>query len=51
MPHDNGINALHQGLNEGAGGRSFDVLVLASDAAAYEKISRSLKESPARAWN
>ncbi len=51
MPHDNGISALYQGLNEGAGGRSFDVLLLASDAAAYEQISRSLKESPARAWN
>ena len=51
MPHDNGVSALYQGLNEGAGGRSFDVLLLASDAAAYEQISRSLKESPARAWN
>jgi len=51
MPHDNGISALYQGLNEGTGGRSFDVLLLASDAAAYEQISRSLKEPPARAWN
>jgi len=51
MPHDNGISALYQGLNEGVGGRSFDVLLLASDAAAYEQISRSLKEPPARAWN
>jgi len=51
MPHDNGISALYQGLNEGVGGRSFDVLLLASDAAAYEQISRSLKEPPAGAWN
>ncbi len=51
MPHDAGVSALYQGLNEGAGGRSFDVLLLASDAAAYEQISRSLKEPSARAQN
>ena len=51
MPHDNGISALYQGLDEGAGGRNFNVLLLASDATAYEQISRSLKELPARAWN
>lgn len=44
MPREGGLTALHQGLNEGADGRSFDVLVLASDAVAYEKISRSLNE-------
>ena len=49
MPHDTGVSALHQGLNEGAGGRSFDVLLLASDAAAYEHISRSLQETSAKA--
>jgi len=49
MPLDSGVNALYQGLDEGAGGRSFDVFLLASDAAAYEQISRSLKEPPAKA--
>ena len=49
MPHDTGVNALYQGLNEGAGGRSFDVLLLASDAAAYEQISRSMKEPATKA--
>jgi len=44
MPQDGGVTALHQGLNEGADGRSFDVLLFASDAVAYEKISRSLNE-------
>jgi hypothetical protein len=44
VPQDGGLHALHEGLNEGAGGRSLDVLVLASDAAAYEHISRSLNE-------
>ncbi len=44
MPQDGGVTALHQGLNEGAGGRGFDVLLIASDAGAYESISRSLAE-------
>ena len=44
MPQDGVVAALHQGLNEGAGGRSFDVLLLASDAVAYEKITRSMNE-------
>jgi hypothetical protein len=51
MPHDAGVKALYQGLNEGAGGRSLDVLLMASDASAYEHISRSLKETPARIEN
>lgn len=51
MPHDTGVAALYQGLNEGAGGRSFDVLLLASDAAAYEHISRSLSETLAKGSN
>ena len=51
MLHDNGMSALYQGLNEVAGGSSLDVVVLASDAATYEQISRSLKEPPARDWN
>jgi hypothetical protein len=49
MSHDTGVSALYQGLNEGAGGHSFDVLLMASDAAAYEHMSRSLKEPPAKA--
>lgn len=44
MPQDEGVNALHQGLNEGAGGRSFDVQLLASDAVACEMLSRSLNQ-------
>jgi hypothetical protein len=44
MSQEGGVAALQQGLNEGAGGRSFDVLLLAPDAVVYEKISRSLKE-------
>jgi hypothetical protein len=44
MPQEGGLTALHQGLNEGAGGHSFDVLLIASDAVAYENISRSLNE-------
>jgi len=40
MPHDNGVPALRKGLNEGAGGRAFEVFLLASDAVAYENISR-----------
>jgi hypothetical protein len=31
-------------LNEGAGGRGFDVLLIASDAVAYEKLSRAINE-------
>jgi hypothetical protein len=44
IPQDDGANALHQGLNEGAGGRSFDVQLIASDAVACEKLSRSLNQ-------
>lgn len=40
MTHDNGVPALRRGLSEGAGGRAFDVFLLASDAVAYENISR-----------
>src|SRR3990172_4890157 len=42
MPRDDGVAAMQQGLSEGAGGRSFDVQLIASDAVAYENISRSL---------
>jgi len=44
IPQDDGANALNQGLNEGAGARSFDVQLLASDANACEKLSRSLNQ-------
>ena len=44
MPQDGGVTALHQGLNEGAGGRSFEVLLIAPDAVAYEKMSGSLNK-------
>jgi hypothetical protein len=44
MPQDGGVTALHQGLNEGAGGRSFEVQLIAPDSVAYEKMSRSLNE-------
>ncbi|MCK9417764.1 MAG: hypothetical protein M0R70_00110 [Nitrospirae bacterium] len=43
MPRDGGMSALHQGLNEGAGGRGFDVHVIASDVEAYENLSRLIK--------
>jgi hypothetical protein len=43
MSRDTGVTALHQGLNEGAAGRSFDVLLLAPDAAAFEHLSRLIK--------
>ncbi len=51
MPQNSWVTALHQGLNDGAGGRSFDVLLLAPDADAYEKISRSLNDFPAKVLN
>ena len=51
MPDDATATALYQGLSEGAGGRSFDVLLLASDAVAYEHLSRSFKEPPATVLN
>jgi hypothetical protein len=43
-PQAGGVAALRQGLNEGAGGRSLDVLLLASDAVVYESIARDLNE-------
>ena len=43
IPHDKGVTEFHRGLTEGAGGRSFDVLVLAADAGAIEHISRFFK--------
>ena len=48
MPHDSGATALHQGLNEGAGERNLDVLLLVSDAAACEQMSRSLDKTHAK---
>jgi hypothetical protein len=43
IPYDKGVTAFYHGLNEGAGGRSFDVLLLAPDAGAYEYIYRFFK--------
>lgn len=40
---DSCVSALHEGLTEGAGGRSLDVALLAPDTAAFEKLSRSVK--------
>jgi hypothetical protein len=51
MPHDEAISALFQGLNEGTGVRNLDVLLMASDAAAYEHILRTLKETPVKSLN
>jgi Cytosol aminopeptidase family, N-terminal domain len=51
MQHDAGVSAMYHGLNEGAGGRDLDVLLMASDASAYEHIVRSLKETPVTAGN
>ena len=39
MSYERSVSALSEGLSQGAGGRSFDVFVLAPDAAAYEKIA------------
>jgi hypothetical protein len=44
VPYDSGVPALFEGLSQGAKGRSFDVSLLAPDAAAYEKISRLLNQ-------
>jgi hypothetical protein len=38
------VSALSEGLSRGANGRSFDISVLAPDAAAYEKIARLLNK-------
>lgn len=48
LPHDTGVTALCQGLNDGAGGRGFEALLLASDAVACEHISRALKDPSAK---
>jgi len=42
MSTDAGLSALQSGLLEGAAGRTFDVIFLAPDVVAYDKISRSL---------
>jgi len=42
-PFEHSVSALSEGLSQGAGGRSFDVSLLAPDAAAYEKISRLVR--------
>lgn len=38
------VEALSEGLSQGANGRSFDVSVLAPDAAVYEKVARLLNQ-------
>jgi hypothetical protein len=38
-PYESSVSAFYEGLSQGAGGRRFDVSLLAPDAAAYEKIS------------
>jgi hypothetical protein len=43
-PFENSVSALSEGLSQGAGGRSFDVSLLAPDAAAYEKIARLVNQ-------
>jgi hypothetical protein len=43
IPRDKGLAALYEGLKEGAGGRSFDALLLAPEAGAYEFISHYFK--------
>jgi hypothetical protein len=45
MQDDTAVSTLYEGLKEGAGEHSFDALLLASDAVAYEHISRSLNEA------
>jgi len=43
VTHDHAVTAFYHGLNEGAAGRSFDVLMLAPDAGTYASISRFFK--------
>lgn len=43
-PSDGSVSALNEGLSQGAEGRSFDVSLLAPDAAAYEKIARLVNQ-------
>ena len=40
--YDRSVSAFSEGLSQGAKGRSFDVSLLAPDAAVYEKIARLL---------
>lgn len=47
-PSDGGISALREGLSHGAGERSFDLSLLAPDAAAYEKIARLMNQQEHR---
>jgi hypothetical protein len=43
IPYEKGFAAYYDGLNEGAGGRGFDVLLFASDTGAYDHLSRVAK--------
>jgi leucyl aminopeptidase len=43
-PYESSVAALSEGLAQGADGRGFEVSLLAPDAAAYEKIARSMKQ-------
>jgi hypothetical protein len=40
---ETGISVLREGLEEGAGGRSLAVSLIAPDRDVYEKLSRSVK--------
>ena len=44
VPHDTTIAALREGLREGSEGKNLDVLLITSDAATYEQISRLVKQ-------
>jgi Cytosol aminopeptidase family, N-terminal domain len=41
---ESSVSVLREGLSQGAGGRGFDVSLLAPDAAAYEKIARLVNQ-------
>ncbi len=43
VPNDVSVNALRDGLTEGTGGRKLHISLLATDAAAYEKLTRIMK--------
>lgn len=43
VPNDAAVHALRDGLTDGAGGRKLHISLLATDAAAYEKLTRIMK--------
>jgi hypothetical protein len=44
MPYDISVPAIRRGISDGAAGNHLEITMLAPDAAAYEKISRLMKD-------